>query len=180
MKKKMTGLLIVLAIGAGVGIWGYTSLFPPKVYSYTVQVEKQVDIEKAIEKRNPEVDPQIRGIISESVKRYSEQYNLDPALVISVMAQESDFRYLSKSSKECVGLMQINPAVHKEKLKGMSEPEWYHIDKNIKIGCWILSDYIRSSRNIRQALLKYSGGLPGYDRNVLAIYGQIHVEGKEG
>ena len=43
----------------------------------------------------------------ELVKKYSEMYDLDPYLVLSVIKTESGFRHTAVSRKNAMGLMQI-------------------------------------------------------------------------
>ena len=43
----------------------------------------------------------------EYVTKYSEEYNLDPYFVLSVMKAESNFNPNAKSNRNALGLMQI-------------------------------------------------------------------------
>jgi hypothetical protein len=65
-----------------------------------------------------------------------------------------------RSKAGAVGLMQIMVKAHKDKLKEMkiTAEEAYHIDNNIKLGCWIFREYFNSGNDIKKTLLKYVGG----------------------
>lgn len=56
--------------------------------------------------------------------------------------------------------MQIMTKAHKDKLKemGITAEEAYHIDNNIKLGCWIFREYFNSGNDIKKTLLRYVGG----------------------
>ena len=76
------------------------------------------------------------------VKKWSEKYRIDPALVIAIIRQESSFNPRAKSRVPCYGLMQIHPLyAGKEVLKVVTGksviPEadfLYDPEKNIMIG----------------------------------------------
>lgn len=177
MKKIMIGILI-MGMLAGIWIWGYCS--NRKVEAYEVAVKEKIDARALIEKLKPELDPQIRDIIATSIDRYSEEYDLDPALVVSVIARESSFVQTATSTKDCRGLMQINPKAHPEKIEGLG-PSLYHVDNNIRVGCQILREYLDAAGNVQGALKKYVGGAhPTYVPDILAMYTELMVGRNNG
>ena len=54
------------------------------------------------------------------VMKYSEEYNLDPYFVLSVMKAESNFDPNAKSNRNAVGLMQITEETGSDIAKWMS------------------------------------------------------------
>jgi hypothetical protein len=106
---------------------------------------------------NPKVDKQVAGIISNSVEKYSKKYSISIPLVLALMNKESSFRPIVTSKANCVGLMQINPKMHPEKIKGYKHSELYHIDVNVNIGCQILRQYLDKKKTIKGALQSYLG-----------------------
>lgn len=90
--------------------------------------------------------------ISNSITKYSKQYELDPIIILAIIEVESSFRYnaTSKTKSGSVrdyGLMQINNQVwikdkHKNNIitKGIINipSDLYNIDLNIKSGTFIL------------------------------------------
>jgi len=115
------------------------------------------EIEVVVSNKQPKLDPLIGSKISSTIEKYSKEYNIPPELIISIIEIESSFRPTVTSSQNCIGLMQINPKAHPEKIKDMSLYEVYHIDNNIRIGCQIFSEYYKSSKSIEGALPKYYG-----------------------
>lgn len=175
VKRFFQGSLVLAALCGGSFIWGYTS--NKTVQAYEVPVVVKINSAELIERARPELDPGIRQIISAAVDKYSEEYNLDPALVVAVMSRESSFSTTAKSNKECLGLMQINPAAHGEKIKGLQYASLYHINNNVRIGCQILAEYIKGSPSIKQALTKYVGGAhPTYVPDVLSAYAEMMIK----
>ncbi|WP_052447359.1 lytic transglycosylase domain-containing protein [Clostridium polynesiense] len=100
----------------------------------------------------------------EQINKYSEQNNLDPLLVLSVIKAESNFKPNALSNKGAYGLMQITENTGKdvaEELKindftaeSLFEPEW-----NIRFGTWYLNSLIKEFKNIEVALAAYNGGM---------------------
>ena len=81
----------------------------------------------------------------ESIKKYSEEYDLDPYLVLSVIKAESKFKSDAESHKGAMGLMQITGDTGKwiaeqMELSDYSEDKLYNEDYNIKMGCWYLDN----------------------------------------
>ena len=106
------------------------------------------------------LDPILAREIAVAIQKYSSEYRLPPELIIHIIDRESRFRPLAKSKACAVGLMQIMTKAHKDKLKKMNitAEEAYHIDNNIKLGCWIFREYFDSQKDIEKTLKKYVGG----------------------
>jgi hypothetical protein len=65
-----------------------------------------------------------------------------------------------RSKAGAVGLMQIMVKAHTDKLKEMDikAEAAYHIDNNVKLGCWIFREYFDRDKDIKKALTRYVGG----------------------
>ncbi|MGH8757579.1 MAG: transglycosylase SLT domain-containing protein [Burkholderiales bacterium] len=89
-----------------------------------------------------------------------EQTDLDPLLIIAVMAVESRFNPIAESVAGAKGLMQVIPRYHMEKIiasggeKTVLEPE-----TNILLGARILREYIVRSGDLAAGLQMYNGSL---------------------
>lgn len=112
-----------------------------------------------------------------SVFKYSDEHNVAPELVFSIIDSESSFRKNAKSHMGALGLMQVLPVWHQDKIRlnGGSDELLWTPQFNIKIGTQILRDYIvRSRGNIREALARYNGSLGGNNG-----YPEKVLQGKE-
>ena len=98
----------------------------------------------------------------EDIIREAQEYNLNPALVASIINTESHFEATAISSKGVMGLMQIMPQTAKfvaEKLKiefnddMLLEPAY-----NIKIGCYYLNYLSEKFENKQTLLCAYNAG----------------------
>lgn len=102
--------------------------------------------------------------------------NVDPFLVLAVMQVESRYDYTARSSAGALGLMQVIPRFHLEKLR--DPVHIFDVDKNIRVGTQILREYLNWHNNdAGRALLQYNGSLkhtaPDYHTKVFAARQRI-------
>jgi hypothetical protein len=92
--------------------------------------------------------------------RAGEAVQLDPLLIIAVIAIESSFNPIAESVAGAKGLMQIIPKYHLDKLDAFGgERSVFDPAINIQVGAQILREYIRLTGNLGIALQMYSGAL---------------------
>ena len=100
---------------------------------------------------NPKVSNSAAENISSYVNTYSNKYKLDPNLVISLMAVESDFKAKAISPKNALGLMQVNHNSWKKdpgyKKIVSDKRQLSHPRINIEAGCFVLSELRKQDRN---------------------------------
>lgn len=90
------------------------------------------------------------------VNQQSKKTSLDPFLLLAVIECESNFNIQAISRAGAVGLTQIIPKFHKNKLN--SGESFYNMDVSIRVGSEILSEYIEQENgNVIKGLQKYNG-----------------------
>lgn len=101
--------------------------------------------------------------------------DVNPVLILSVMARESSFKENAVSSAGAEGLMQVLKEYHEEKFTNTSEvtPKL-----NTLIGASILKEYLDMEPNsLARALQRYNGSLDdksmNYSKNVLAYHDEL-------
>ena len=107
-------------------------------------------------------------------RQSGKTYNVDPYLIMAVMATESSFNPRAQSRVGAQGLMQVHTRMHKKRFKpyGSTDTVW-EPKVNIQVGSSILSDYLkRYGGSERQALKAYVGAARmshdgGYGNKVL-------------
>lgn len=110
------------------------------------------------------ITPALHIDYEELVTLYSEQYDLEPALVYAVIRAESNFEPNAQSHAGAYGLMQITEdtlqwAILREAqnaphtIKDLADPEI-----NIKYGCLILSLLKAEFQDTNTALAAYNAG----------------------
>ena len=100
------------------------------------------------------------------------QLQLDPLLIIAVIAIESRFNPIAESRAGAKGLMQIIPKFHGDKLEAFGgEEAVFEPEANIHVGARILKEYLRRTGSLGIALQMYAGALGDdedqYTRKVL-------------
>jgi len=95
--------------------------------------------------------------IARWVHIYAVRFDLQPELVLSVMAVESRFDHFAVSNVGALGLMQVMP-FWKEEL-GSKEDNLLKIETNIRYGCAILRHYLNRYHRLDLALGAYNGSL---------------------
>jgi hypothetical protein len=100
------------------------------------------------------------------------QLQLDPLLIVAVIAVESRFNPIAESRAGAKGLMQIIPKYHGDKLEEFGgEEAVFEPSANIHVGARILKEYLRRTGNLGIALQMYAGALGDdedqYTRKVL-------------
>lgn len=83
---------------------------------------------------------------------------VDPLLILAIMAIESSFNPVAQSSMGAMGLMQVIPRFHPEKLEDHGGQQAL-LDPaiNIRVGAQVLHEYMRRYGNMQPALQKYAG-----------------------
>ena len=92
-------------------------------------------------------------------RQSGKTYNVDPYLIMAVMATESSFNPRAQSRVGAQGLMQVHTRMHKKRFKpyGSTDTVW-EPKVNIQVGSSILSDYLkRYGGSERRALKAYVG-----------------------
>src|SRR5690554_1421065 len=102
-------------------------------------------------------------VYKESVVKYSEEYNLDPMLVMAVIKTESNFDKDAISHKGARGLMQIGESTGRWaseilKLEEYTGDLLYDPETNIRIGAWYLRELLDQYDHEYVALAAYNAG----------------------
>ena len=114
------------------------------------------------------------GVLIQNVFQVARQRELDPQLVLAVIAIESRYNPFAESHVGAQGLMQVMTRVHKEKFVDFADGVDAALNPlaNIQVGTQILYDCIKRRGSIRAGLACYVGatgpGDGGYGNKVLA------------
>lgn len=145
-------ILIVIGFTAG-GFWGgiffkekHTIIPEPEIIEKTVEKEVIHYVERSKTETtdfllylNPDVDPALAKIIADDIDEMSEKYQLPRKLVCSIIKKESNINPFAKSKVGAVGLMQVMPKIHKDKI---GDRNLWHLKTNVDVGCSIFREYL--------------------------------------
>ncbi len=109
------------------------------------------------------------------------RYQVDPLLILSVMAVESSLNPYAQSAVGATGLMQVMPSAHMADFPSQN-PRRAALDpiQNVQAGTAILADYIRRGGSVQRGLQLYvgAGNLPddgGYASHVLGEMARLKL-----
>ena len=123
-------------------------------------------------------------IVREAI-RNGKRHDVDPELILAIIAVESMFKERAVSRVGARGLMQVLPRSHKGKIQEIGgTPALFDPAKNIHTGSQILVEYLEDhSGNLRRALLNYNGSLgkrSSFPDKVIRIYRSMQRVTVEG
>lgn len=116
--------------------------------------EEKRKIADAITKVYKYVPPTEATKIVDVVYKYSEVHEIEPSLLLGIIATESSFKKYARSREGAVGYTQVLPKYHQDKIKGRNIFDTY---VNIQVGSTILSDCLRKHNNLKKGLGCYNG-----------------------
>jgi len=97
--------------------------------------------------------------VVDAVLREAHRHGLDPVLILAVIAVESRFNPFAQSEQGALGLMQVVPRFHMDKIAALGVPSILVPDANIALGARILKDAIRRGGNEQAGLQLYNGAV---------------------
>lgn len=106
--------------------------------------------------------------------RSGREHGVDPLLILAVTAVESRFNPVAESSMGAMGLMQVIPRFHPEKLpEGGGEQALLDPEVNIHVGTRVLREYLGRFGELEPALQKYAGA---FDEPTALYTGKVLAE----
>lgn len=94
--------------------------------------------------------------IVKAVHKHSFEQQVDPDIIFKIIQTESTYNPKARGGAS-VGLMQIIPYWHRDKIQGRN---LFNVDTNIEVGVRIFKEYLdQSNGNIRKALWRYNASV---------------------
>lgn len=172
---------------------GEAALLPPSAYTDFAQVLQQTSAGLKISglsrtqlqalrsyiSRKYKIAPLITGSLIQMAYANGREKDIDPLLILAVIAIESSYNPFVESHAGAQGLMQVMTRVHKDKLDIYSEGDLavFSPEANLRAGTQILYDCKKRRGSIQGALSCYVGATGpsdgGYGAKVLAERSRI-------
>jgi soluble lytic murein transglycosylase len=118
-----------------------------------------------LEREGDKIDSKTREEIAQTVMELSEEYGLDPMLILAVIKVESRFELKARSHRGALGLMQVRPIVVREIADDLGidprNSRQLAIDHafNIRVGVHYLVTLLNKfGGDVRKALMAYNRG----------------------
>jgi len=146
-------------------------------YKLLVEAKKTAQIEYLIGKYKRDA-AKIKHYVELAYLHAKQHDMLEPELLLAVMQKESSLRPRVRSHYGALGLMQVVPRFHGEKLK--KGESLFTPEVNIRVGSQILSEYWwRNNGDWAATLKKYSGNARNYAKDVLVEAERLSALGEK-
>jgi soluble lytic murein transglycosylase-like protein len=94
--------------------------------------------------------------IVQAVHKHSFEQQVDPDIIFKIIQTESTYDPKARGGAS-VGLMQIIPYWHRDKIQGRN---LFNVDTNVEVGVRIFKEYLdQSNGSIRKALWRYNASV---------------------
>ncbi len=130
------------------------------------------------------LDPRLQGALDYVSRRYKvstealepvfataqhvgRELHIDPLLIIAVIGVESGFNPFSQSGFGALGLMQVVPRFHQDKLPGEGGAFLDPVT-NVRVGARVLKESIRRSGGLEEGLQQFGGAVGDAGRRYAA------------
>lgn len=94
---------------------------------------------------------------------YESMYGIDKELIQAICFVESSYQPTAQNGS-CIGIMQVNTAVHKDILADKNVSNIWDVRQNICCGTMILYNIMQDEDDIYAALMKYNGDKTGLEK----------------
>lgn len=127
---------------------------------------------------NHDIKEREARVLVRSADSNARKYKIDLELLMAIIFVESTYKRTAQSNQGAIGLMQVVPRWHLDKIHQYGDIEvLYDIRANIAIGTEILMEYLEKEGNIRSALHRYNGSKDDktlkYSNRVLKKYHEL-------
>lgn len=180
-KKIRTGLITVLfTIGSFVSANAMFSDHSKVMELPTIYSSKHSALVDYATRVNSNLTTKDASNIISKLEQWSDKFDVELSLLVAIMKVESAFDAHAISNAGALGLMQVIPYWHLNKIKKAKEivgtPEIFDIETNTFIGTWVLKGCMETHSSTKKALLCYNGSLNspnGYDEKVISTKNEI-------
>lgn len=146
------------------------------VYSESFQIKEKKQVIEPIKvelKEAKYTDPDIPVEVQEAAIKYGEEYGILPEFLEALAWRESRY-HADAVSKDgsCIGLCQVNPKWHKERMERTGKTDLYNIDDNMNVAADYLSELLQEHPGEPEIALMIYNGDHSYREGNISQYAQ--------
>lgn len=126
------------------------------------------EVVEEVEQETGYYDVPLEEKLQDHIFSECEFYDVDPAVVVSIIKKESEFRTNVKGDKgRSYGLMQIQKRWHEDRMKRLGCKNLLNPYQNVTVGIDYLAELLDRGKGLEWALMAYNGG-PSYANKLRA------------
>lgn len=135
----------------------------PVTVSQVRHIPEELEHAEAIEFFAVPIDHDIQAFVIRSC----EDLNIDPAVIIAMIDQESDFREdCVGDNGDAVGLMQIQQKWHQERMDKLGVTDLMNPLQNVAVGIDYLAELIDKGNGLEWAVAAFNAGATGANNGI--------------
>lgn len=127
-----------------------------------------------------QAEPNNQALYESYCEEIGEEYGICAELLEAICFKESTWRPTVKSSDgRCIGLMQINPAVHKDRMEKLGVTDLTDAYSNILVGADYLLELFEEYGDVYEVLMIFNMGNRGrelYEQGIYSHYAESICE----
>lgn len=185
MKQKISTLVMACIVGLLFGLCHMDSamnttpwwiLNKPEAVTYEVELEpiEETVIEPVITVDTGYIDNDIPQEVQEAAEKWGEEYNICPEFLMAMAFKESSY-IPTVSNGNCLGLMQVNPTWHGDRMKRLGVTDIYDVDSNMAVAADYLAELFAEYEDPAVVLMIYNGD-SRWDKGVVSDYAEAILE----
>lgn len=184
MRRKIPTLIMACVVG---GIFGmchmqsamsatpWWELNKPEPVIYEVELEPIVGTQVEIEAVTDYIDEDIPIEIQEAAKKWGEIYDICPEFLEAMAFKESSYDP-AVSNGNCLGLMQVNPRWHGDRMERLGVTDIYDIDGNMAVAADYLAELFEKYTDPAVVLMVYNGDSRWEEKGYISDYAQAVLD----
>ena len=144
----------------------------PRIASETTEETPDEVVEEAVETTSEAAvklyyDVPLDRDLQDHIFEVCEKYDVNPALIISIIARESSFcSNAMGDGGGSYGLMQINKKWHVARMERLGVTDLLDPYQNVTVGIDLLAELLRYGDSLEWALMCYNGGYAYADKRI--------------
>ena len=146
----------------------------PEPVTYEVKIEPIVGTEPVEEVVADYIDEDIPIEVQEAAKKYGEIYDICPEFLMAMAFKESSY-IPTVSNGDCLGLMQVNPKWHYDRMErlGVSEEDLYTVDGSMEVAADYLYELFEDYKDPAVVLAVYNGDSKALEPGYISDYADV-------
>lgn len=131
----------------------------PEPTHYLMQMETyEMPISPDVKLLKKYDDPDIPDDIEEACQHYGEEYGISVEFLEALIWRESRYQAdVVSADGNCIGLCQVNPSCHKQRMKSLGVEDLTDARQNIAVAADYLAEIFEEHPDPAEALMVYNG-----------------------